>query len=167
MSSYVAKFPTKWDPRVCGALFESRTPTAVSCGGSGDPSRRPGLPEDIRDHSVCVEMVRRRHVRRGGRHSPTVTAPCSSRPATLLHRQKPTASPMALVLRGWTPEKAAGEFFDVGEYAVPLKVMQTMGDKFCGLDPTPAAWNAGRVLVPSSAPWLEEFTRTLKLHGRR
>ncbi len=110
------------------------------------------------DHSVCVEMVREGDtvyvvdvIRR------RVTAPVFQQTCHALHRQKPTASWRWYYAAGL--EKAAGEFFDVGEYAVPLKVMQTMGDKFTRALSYAAAWNAGRVLVPSSAPWLEEFLR--------
>jgi predicted phage terminase large subunit-like protein len=31
------------------------------------------------------------------------------------------------------------------------------GDKFIRAQPVAAAWNAGKVLVPRSAPWLEAF----------
>lgn len=56
-----------------------------------------------------------------------------------------------------TSELGAASFFADGEHAVPLRGDVAKADKFIRAMKYAAAWNAGRVLVPQSAPWLNDF----------
>lgn len=40
---------------------------------------------------------------------------------------------------------------------VHVEAVQAHGDKFTRAQPVAAAWNAGRILVPQSAPWAKDF----------
>ena len=44
---------------------------------------------------------------------------------------------------------------------IRLEALATTGDKFVRAQPTAALWNAGRVLLPREAPWLEDFVSEL------
>ena len=48
---------------------------------------------------------------------------------------------------------------DPGLRLVEVKVR---GDKFTRAQPVAAAWNAGRILVPTAAPWLKGFLAELE-----
>lgn len=56
-----------------------------------------------------------------------------------------------------TSELGAAAFFAEGEHAVPLHGDVARADKFIRAMRYAAAWNAGKVLVPASAPWLDDF----------
>lgn len=54
-----------------------------------------------------------------------------------------------------TSEKGAGQFV---EQKIPgFQIRIATADKFVRATPVAAAWNAGRVLVPREAPWLDDF----------
>lgn len=71
-----------------------------------------------------------------------------------LHEANPTA-PMESYVHG--TEKGAVSLFDSGDDAVPLRGITAHGDKRLRAEPVATAWNAGRVLLPKDAPWLEDF----------
>jgi predicted phage terminase large subunit-like protein len=56
-----------------------------------------------------------------------------------------------------TSELGAASFFAEGDNAVPLHGDVAKADKFIRALRYAAAWNAGKVLVPQSAPWLDDF----------
>lgn len=56
-----------------------------------------------------------------------------------------------------TTEKGVADLFDDGDEAVPVQAVQAKASKLIRAQRYAAAWNAGKVLVPKSAPWLEEF----------
>lgn len=56
-----------------------------------------------------------------------------------------------------TSELGAGQFMAEGEDGIPLDCRIATADKFVRAIPFAAAWNAGKVLVPERAEWLEEF----------
>ena len=63
---------------------------------------------------------------------------------------------------GWrwyaaTSELGAGAFMADGEDGIPLDCRIATADKFVRAIPAAAAWNAGKVLVPEEADWLDEF----------
>jgi len=54
------------------------------------------------------------------------------------------------------PEKGSVDFIR-RDFRVNANVLPMTGDKFVRAQAVAAAWNAGRVLVPRSAPWLDAF----------
>lgn len=56
-----------------------------------------------------------------------------------------------------TTEKGVADLFDDGADAVPVRSVNAKASKLIRAQKYAAAWNAGRVLVPRDAPWLEEF----------
>ncbi|HEY1086375.1 MAG TPA: phage terminase large subunit, partial [Archangium sp.] len=56
-----------------------------------------------------------------------------------------------------TSELGAAAFFAAGQYKVPMRGEVAKADKFIRAMRYAAAWNAGKVLVPQSAPWLNDF----------
>lgn len=54
------------------------------------------------------------------------------------------------------PEKGSVDFIR-RDFRVNANVLPMTGDKFVRAQAAAAAWNAGRVLVPRSAPWLDAF----------
>jgi len=56
-----------------------------------------------------------------------------------------------------TSELGAASLFAEGEAGVPVHGVVARADKFIRAQRYAAAWNAGRVLVPRKAPWLEDF----------
>lgn len=54
-------------------------------------------------------------------------------------------------------ELGSADFFKRGPCAIPLQTLPPLGDKFQRSMPYASWWNAGRVLVPKSAPWLDDF----------
>lgn len=57
-----------------------------------------------------------------------------------------------------TTEKGAAQMFrEPPELAVPVIAITAAADKHTRALPTAAAWNAGNVLVPENAPWLDDF----------
>lgn len=56
-----------------------------------------------------------------------------------------------------TTEKGVADLFDDGADAVPVRSVQAKASKLIRAQRYAAAWNAGKVLVPKGAPWLEEF----------
>ncbi len=55
------------------------------------------------------------------------------------------------------PELGVADLFAEGDDPVYVGAQKAEGDKFTRAQPVAAAWNAGRVLVPREAPWLEPF----------
>lgn len=72
----------------------------------------------------------------------------------LLHEKEPTMRWRWYVA---TSELGAASFFDEGEDAVPLRGEVAKADKYVRALRYAAAWNSGRVFVPTSAPWLDAF----------
>lgn len=58
---------------------------------------------------------------------------------------------------GATTEAGAADLFNEGPREVPLEYELARGDKLVRSMKYADKWNKGRVLVPSSAPWLDEF----------
>lgn len=56
-----------------------------------------------------------------------------------------------------TSELGAASLFAEGENGVPMHGMVARADKFVRALRYAAAWNAGKVLLPERAPWLEDF----------
>lgn len=54
-------------------------------------------------------------------------------------------------------EKGAAELLDGAEDGVPVRGELAYADKFIRAQKYAAAWNAGKVLVPAKAPWLDDF----------
>ena len=105
------------------------------------------------DWSVCVHMakaagltyvvdVTREHMR-----APDFLA--HVRPQHLAH----VSAPWWWYAPG--PEIGVADFFNEG--GVPVVALPTKGDKFARAVRYAAAWNEGRVVLPESAPWLEEL----------
>lgn len=57
-------------------------------------------------------------------------------------------------------EKGVADVF--ASLGVNLGAMRPIGDKFIRAQPVAAAWNAGKVLLPKSAHWLNKFVEELK-----
>lgn len=83
-----------------------------------------------------------------------VTAPAFQAICHHHHKETPTA-PWRFVAAG--TELGAADFFRTGEHFVPLQTVAVSGDKFVRSIAYAAAWNRGEVLVPQSAPWLDDF----------
>jgi predicted phage terminase large subunit-like protein len=49
----------------------------------------------------------------------------------------------------------------INQRGVNVRKMAAVGDKFSRAQAAAAAWNAGKILVPRRAPWLEEFVSEL------
>ncbi len=56
-----------------------------------------------------------------------------------------------------TTEKGVADLFDEGDEAVPVRSVNAKASKLIRAQRYAAAYNAGKVLVPRNAPWLEEF----------
>jgi len=56
-----------------------------------------------------------------------------------------------------TSELGAALLFDEGDNAVPVRGEVAKADKFIRAQRYAAAWNAGKVLLPEKAHWLEDF----------
>jgi predicted phage terminase large subunit-like protein len=56
-------------------------------------------------------------------------------------------------------EKGAGDF--IRAQGVPLRTEAPRGDKFVRAQPVAAAWNAGKVLLPTHGAWLDDFCTEL------
>lgn len=56
-----------------------------------------------------------------------------------------------------TSELGAAALFGEGENGVPVRGEVAKADKFIRAQRYAAAWNAGKVLLPQKAPWLEDF----------
>ena len=107
------------------------------------------------DYSVAIEMRRQGdkiYVANMTRRQ--VTAPEFKATCVELHRAQPNA-PWRWYAAG--TERGAADFFTQGDDGIPLSAMTPNGDKFTRAMGYAAAWNAGRVLVPESAPWVAEF----------
>lgn len=55
------------------------------------------------------------------------------------------------------PEKGSADLVNALNPRIRLEAIPTSADKFVRAQPVAAAWNAGRVLVPREAPWLDAF----------
>lgn len=107
------------------------------------------------DFSAFVKMVRngdRYYVTEARRQREP--APQFQRRLWLVHQQEPTMRWRWYVA---TSEMGAASFFAEGEHAVPLKGEIAKADKFIRAMRYAAAWNAGKVMVPASAAWLNDF----------
>jgi predicted phage terminase large subunit-like protein len=96
-----------------------------------------------------VVDVRRRQVR----------APVFRRLCRKLHRKELSA--------GWrwytsTTEQGVADLFNSGPRPVPVVPILARGDKLTRAQSFAEAWNAGDVLVPKDAPWLEDFLDELE-----
>jgi predicted phage terminase large subunit-like protein len=58
---------------------------------------------------------------------------------------------------GATTEAGSADLFNDGPRSVPLEYEPARGDKLVRALKYADAWNDGRVLLPASAPWLDEF----------
>lgn len=85
-------------------------------------------------------------------------APAFAARLVALRMQHPTASWRAY-LAG--TEKGVADFF-TSTFDLALGAMRPNGDKFVRAQPVAAAWNAGKVLLPRRAPWLNAFVDELK-----
>lgn len=107
------------------------------------------------DWSVAVKMLRFNekyfvvHVSRK-----QVRAPRFKKLCRRLHKAEPAAPWLWYTS---TTEQGVADLFQEGPRSVPLKPRLAKGDKFTRAQKYAAAWNRGDVLVPQSAPWLEEF----------
>jgi predicted phage terminase large subunit-like protein len=60
-------------------------------------------------------------------------------------------------------EKGSGDFMRARDKVGPrLRVIPTQLDKFTRALPASEAWNAGRIMVPRDAPWLEPFLAVIQ-----
>lgn len=107
------------------------------------------------DFSAVVKMLRH-----GGKyfvtHAARVREPMPAFRARLrvLHEAEPTM--------GWrwyvaSSEMGAADLLSDGSTGVPVRGELAKADKFIRAQRYAAAWNAGNVLVPRDAPWLEAF----------
>lgn len=71
----------------------------------------------------------------------------------LVLRDRYPAAPMVSYVGG--QERTILDLF--GEKGLRIEARTAVADKFIRAQPTSAAWNAGRIFVPSSAPWLDAF----------
>jgi len=55
------------------------------------------------------------------------------------------------------PEIGVADLVNAAHKQIRLEAIATTADKFVRAQPAAALWNAGRVLLPREAPWLEEF----------
>ncbi len=146
-------------------------------GGSvfGDPHSYSELPSEFRtaigvdlsytakkhaDYSVALTM-RHAKVGKDDRYYITdirrrqVRAPDFRRELVQLHKKHPSAR--------WRTYAAGTEMGSVDfiredeNDPVPLEALPAKGDKFTRAMPFAAAWNAGKVLLPENAIWLNEF----------
>jgi predicted phage terminase large subunit-like protein len=107
------------------------------------------------DHSAVVKMLKH-----GGfwyvtyAHRAQVRARIFKKRCRKLHRKEPTAP---WLWYGATTEAGAADLFNEGPRSVPLQYEQAKGDKLVRALRYSDKWNRGRVLVPASAPWLDEF----------
>jgi predicted phage terminase large subunit-like protein len=106
------------------------------------------------DYSVAVRMARKGDlfyvvdVMRKQEQAPRFKALCSA-----WNGRHPT-DPWRWYAAG--VERGAASFFREPP-AIPLNVMAPLGDKFVRAISYAAAWNAGRVVLPERAPWLDAF----------
>ena len=63
----------------------------------------------------------------------------------------------ALSWYAYGPEKGVGDFLRREPDPLPVRIEQASGDHFVRAQGFSAAWNRGAVLVPESAPWLDDF----------
>lgn len=107
------------------------------------------------DYSAFVKMVRH------GKYFYVVNAwrgraPMAHFKARLraVHNGEPTMTWRWYVA---SSESGAAELLDEGDNAVPVVGELAKDDKFIRAQRYSAAWNRGHVLVPKSAPWLNDF----------
>lgn len=109
------------------------------------------------DHSAVVKMLKHQglwYVTYA--HRAQVRARVFKKRCRKLHRAEPTA-PWRWY--GATTEAGAADLFNEGPRAVPLEYVRASekGDKLTRALSYSDKWNKGKVLVPASAPWLDEF----------
>ena len=83
-----------------------------------------------------------------------LSPPKFKRRMRILHDANP-AAPLRWYAAGM--ELSAATFYADGDDAVPLQALPARGDKFTRSIAYAAAWNAGRIKLPRTAPWLLEF----------
>jgi predicted phage terminase large subunit-like protein len=107
------------------------------------------------DYSAVVRMVR------AGEHYYVTHAARVREPAPVFKQRLHVMheADRAMTWRWYvaTSELGAASLFGEGEHGVPLVGQVAKADKFIRALRYAAAWNAGKVLLPTSAPWLEEF----------
>jgi predicted phage terminase large subunit-like protein len=79
----------------------------------------------------------------------------------LVHATWETRGKPDLRWYGYGPELGIADFMRQDPYSVPLQIKQAPGDHFIRAQPFAAAWNAGEVLVPEDAPWLDDYLAEL------
>jgi predicted phage terminase large subunit-like protein len=108
------------------------------------------------DYSVVVKMLKdgygKKYVVDVIRRQ--VRAPKFKKVCRLLHRREPTA-PWRWYGSG--TEIGSADFFTEAPRGIPLEIVPAKGDKFIRAQHYAAEWNAGNILVPRSAPWLDDF----------
>lgn len=107
------------------------------------------------DYSAVVKMVKtggKVYVVHAARKQ--VRAPKFKRFCRALHRAERSAPWLWYTS---TTEQGVADLFQEGPKSVPLEPRIAKGDKFTRAQRYAAAWNAGDVLLPQSAPWLDDF----------
>lgn len=140
-----------------GAVFgESHTyselPTVYQAGFGVDLAYTSKTSSDF---SVAVKMLKangKKYV--VGVLRKQVRAPKFKRYCRRLHRREQGA-PWRFYGSG--TETGSADFFNEEPRPVPLQILPTKGDKLVRAQHYAAEWNAGNILVPKSAPWLDAF----------
>jgi predicted phage terminase large subunit-like protein len=112
------------------------------------------------DYSVCVFMAKTQNERFEDVYyllhvdRKQVQAPAFGK----LLRARLDHHPAPIYWRAVGPEKGSADLM-ADLLDVPFQVLAPGGDKFVNAQPLAAAWNDGRVLLPLSAPWLQDFVK--------
>lgn len=107
------------------------------------------------DHSAVVKMLEAQKLMYVTyAHRAQVRARVFKKRCRKLHRAEPNAR---WLWYGATTEEGSADLFNEGPRSVPLEYMPARGDKLVRALKYSDAWNRERVLVPASAPWLDEF----------
>ncbi len=155
-------------PRPRGAaVFEppktyTKLPTQYRAAGGLDLSYSAKTSSD---HSVFVKAVQHNDIT----YIVDVVRKQVRAPAfkAIVHRSC-NAAPKVRITRWYTSttEQGSGDLFDGGDDAVHVRSIIAKGDKLTRSQRYAGRWNAGLVLVPENAPWLDEFvTEHLRFTG--
>lgn len=155
-------------PRPRGAaVFEppktySKLPTIYRSAGGLDLSYSAKTSSD---HSCFVKAIAQGDVT----YIVDVVRKQARAPAfkAIVHARCNTA-PKVRITRWYTSttEQGSGDLFDGGDDAVHVRSIIAKGDKLTRAQRYAGRWNAGLVLVPEDAPWLDEFvTEHLRFTG--
>lgn len=157
-STYTWSSIYQGDPKPRGATVfgephtYSELPTVYQAGFGVDLSY---TAKTSSDWSVVVKMVKagdKKYVVDVIRKQ--VRAPKFKKICRRLHRADQSA-PWRFY--GYGPEVGSADFMNEGPREVPLEIISAPGDKFIRSRAYAEEWNAGNILLPKSARWLDDF----------